>query len=83
MSFGCDWLPIESSSISERPAVKRRGGVTARSEVRRGVTASALRKNPNIRKELRPVLEQALSHKMELLGVKVSDGRITVYCCCC
>ncbi|XP_034145749.1 zinc finger protein Dzip1 isoform X1 [Esox lucius] len=52
----------ESSSVSEKKPVvvkKHQPAVT-----------SVLRKNPNIKRELRPALEQALIEKLESLGVK-------------
>ncbi|XP_038836105.1 zinc finger protein Dzip1-like [Salvelinus namaycush] len=52
----------DSSSVSEKKPVvvmKQPSSVT-----------SVLRKNPNIKRELRPALEQALLEKLESLGVK-------------
>lgn len=58
----CLVLVIDSSSVSEKKPVvvmKQPSSVT-----------SVLRKNPNIKRELRPALEQALLEKLESLGVK-------------
>ncbi|CAL8307612.1 unnamed protein product [Merluccius merluccius] len=65
----------DSSSISEkrRPPVvsvdSRRAEAPA-PERRERLTPAALRKNPSLRKELRPALEHALTDKLEDLGVR-------------
>ncbi|KAM4601638.1 cilium assembly protein DZIP1 isoform 2-T2 [Polymixia lowei] len=59
---------LDSSSISERKQVERRPEPTP--EKRERMTPSALRRNPDIKKELRPALEQTLIEKLEDLGIK-------------
>ena len=39
-------------------------------EKRQRATTSALKRNPNIKKEMRPDLEQAVIEKLENLGLK-------------
>ncbi|XP_039998510.1 zinc finger protein Dzip1 isoform X3 [Xiphias gladius] len=58
----------DSSSISERRPVEKKPELVP--EKKHRVTASALKRNPNIKKEMRPELEQAVSKKLENLGVK-------------
>ncbi|XP_071759145.2 cilium assembly protein DZIP1 [Centroberyx gerrardi] len=62
---------LDSSSISERRPVDKKPEPTP--ERKQRVTTSALRRNPNIKKELRPALEQALTEKLEDLGVKADQ----------
>ncbi|XP_031708196.1 cilium assembly protein DZIP1 isoform X2 [Anarrhichthys ocellatus] len=58
----------DSSSFSERRPVEKRPEPAPEKKPR--VTASALKRNPNIKKEMRPDLEQAVIEKLENLGVK-------------
>ncbi|XP_048835249.1 cilium assembly protein DZIP1 isoform X2 [Brienomyrus brachyistius] len=59
----------KDSSISEKKA-----------EMTRQSSISILRKNPNIKKELRPILEQTLAEKLEALGIqpanRLSNGEL-------
>ncbi|XP_018611529.1 zinc finger protein Dzip1-like isoform X2 [Scleropages formosus] len=55
----------DSASISEKKEVKNKPPI------------SALRKNPNIKKELRPFLEQALLEKLEAFGIKPGASRLS------
>ncbi|XP_035249874.1 zinc finger protein Dzip1 isoform X1 [Anguilla anguilla] len=56
----------DSSSISEKKtAVKKQPPI------------SALKKNPNLKRELRSALEQTLTEKLESLGVKEGVSRLT------
>lgn len=66
----------DSSSISEkRPELKRpEQKQPARKPLAVVTTQSVLRKNPNIKRELRPALEQALIEKLEALGVRPGQG---------
>ncbi|KAM8903330.1 cilium assembly protein DZIP1 isoform 1-T2 [Spinachia spinachia] len=54
----------DSSSFSEKRPVEKRPGTALEKKQR------ALKKNPNIKKEMRPDLEQAVVKKLENLGVK-------------
>ncbi|XP_037318662.2 cilium assembly protein DZIP1 isoform X2 [Pungitius pungitius] len=54
----------DSSSFSEKRPVEKRSGPTPEKKQR------ALKKNPNIKKEIRADLEQAVIKKLENLGVK-------------
>ncbi|KAM3857141.1 cilium assembly protein DZIP1 [Diretmus argenteus] len=62
----------DSSSISERRPVDKKPEPTP--ERKQTVNTSALRRNPNIKKELRSALDQALIEKLEDLGVKTDQG---------
>ncbi|KAJ8255620.1 hypothetical protein COCON_G00194840 [Conger conger] len=55
----------KDSSISEKAAVKRQPSI------------SALKKNPGLKRELRLVLEQTLTEKLESLGVKEGMSRLS------
>ncbi|XP_037617986.1 zinc finger protein Dzip1 isoform X2 [Sebastes umbrosus] len=59
---------LESSSFSERRPVEKKPEPVPEKKPR--TPSSALRKNPNIKKEMRPDLEQAVIEKLENLGVK-------------
>ncbi|XP_034408371.1 zinc finger protein Dzip1 [Cyclopterus lumpus] len=59
---------LDSSSFSERRPAERRPEPAP--EKKPKVTTSALKRNPNIKKEMRPDLEQAVVEKLENLGVK-------------
>ncbi|XP_029929769.1 cilium assembly protein DZIP1 isoform X2 [Myripristis murdjan] len=63
---------VLDSSISERRTVEKKPELPP--ERKQRVTPNTLRKNPNIKKELRPALEQALIEKLEDLGVKAGQG---------
>ncbi|KAJ8350058.1 hypothetical protein SKAU_G00251880 [Synaphobranchus kaupii] len=56
----------DSSSISEK-----------KTEVKKQPPISALKKNPNLKRELRLALEQALAEKLESLGVKEGVSRLS------
>nr|XP_023648890.1 zinc finger protein DZIP1 isoform X1 [Paramormyrops kingsleyae]XP_023648891.1 zinc finger protein DZIP1 isoform X1 [Paramormyrops kingsleyae] len=56
----------DSSSVSEKKA-----------ELTRQSSISILRKNPNIKKELRPILEQTLAEKLEALGIQAEANRLS------
>ncbi|XP_035799554.1 cilium assembly protein DZIP1 isoform X2 [Amphiprion ocellaris] len=58
----------ESSSISERRPVEKKPEPAP--EKKQRVNSSALKRNPNIKKEMRPELEQAVIKKLENLGIK-------------
>ncbi|XP_022065084.2 cilium assembly protein DZIP1 isoform X3 [Acanthochromis polyacanthus] len=58
----------ESSSISERKPVEKKPEPAP--EKKQRVNSSALKRNPNIKKEMRPELEQAVLKKLEKLGIK-------------
>lgn len=60
---------LDSSSFSERRPAERRPPEPA-PEKKPRATASALKRNPNIKREMRPDLEQAVVEKLENLGVK-------------
>ncbi|KAJ3583651.1 hypothetical protein NHX12_016243, partial [Muraenolepis orangiensis] len=67
----------DSSSVSERrrppvskPVDSRRAEAMPAPERRERPTPAALRRNPDLRKELRPALEHALEEKLEDLGVR-------------
>lgn len=59
---------LESSSISERRPVEKKPEPAPQRKHK--VTSSALKRNPSIKKEMRPELEQAVIKKLENLGVK-------------
>ncbi|XP_063733846.1 cilium assembly protein DZIP1 isoform X2 [Eleginops maclovinus] len=59
---------LDSSSFSERRPVEKKSEPVP--EKKQRVTISALKRNPNIKKEMRPELEQAVMEKLENLGVK-------------
>uniref|UniRef100_A0A3Q1EID6 DAZ interacting zinc finger protein 1 n=1 Tax=Acanthochromis polyacanthus TaxID=80966 RepID=A0A3Q1EID6_9TELE len=59
---------LESSSISERKPVEKKPEPAP--EKKQRVNSSALKRNPNIKKEMRPELEQAVLKKLEKLGIK-------------
>lgn len=59
---------LESSSISERRPVEKKPEPAP--EKKQRVNSSALKRNPNIKKEMRPELEQAVLKKLENLGIK-------------
>ncbi|XP_040888053.1 zinc finger protein Dzip1 isoform X3 [Toxotes jaculatrix] len=58
----------DSSSISERRPVERKPEPVP--EKKQRVSASALKRNPNIKREMRPELEQAVTKRLENLGIK-------------
>ncbi|XP_049919509.1 cilium assembly protein DZIP1 isoform X2 [Epinephelus moara] len=58
----------DSSSFSERKPVEKKPEPVP--EKKQKVSSSALKKNPSIKKEMRPDLEQALIEKLENLGIK-------------
>ncbi|XP_034720322.1 zinc finger protein Dzip1 isoform X2 [Etheostoma cragini] len=58
----------DSSSFSERRPVEKKPEPVP--EKKHRMTTSALKRNPNIKKEMRPDLEQAVIEKLENLGVK-------------
>ncbi|XP_071320762.1 cilium assembly protein DZIP1 isoform X2 [Trachinotus anak] len=58
----------DSSSISERRPVEKKPEPVA--EKKQRMSTSALKRNPSIKKEMRPELEQAVIKKLENLGVK-------------
>ncbi|XP_023285632.1 zinc finger protein Dzip1-like isoform X1 [Seriola lalandi dorsalis] len=57
----------KDSSISERRPVEKKPEPAAEKQ---RVTTSALKRNPNIKKEMRPELELAVIKKLENLGIK-------------
>ncbi|TNN61514.1 Zinc finger protein Dzip1 [Liparis tanakae] len=59
----------DSSGFSERRPAERRPPEPA-PEKKPRATAGALKRNPNIKREMRPDLEQAVVEKLESLGVK-------------
>ncbi|XP_031147697.1 zinc finger protein Dzip1 isoform X3 [Sander lucioperca] len=59
---------LDSSSFSERRPVEKKAEPVP--EKKHRMTTSALKRNPNIKKEMRPDLEQAVIEKLENLGVK-------------
>ncbi|XP_070712062.1 cilium assembly protein DZIP1 [Pempheris klunzingeri] len=59
---------LDSSSMSEKRPVEKKPEPVP--EKRQRVTTSALKRNPSIKKEMRPDLEEALIKKLENLGVK-------------
>ncbi|XP_028428068.1 cilium assembly protein DZIP1 isoform X2 [Perca flavescens] len=59
---------LDSSSFSERRPVEKKPEPVP--EKKHRMTTSALKRNPNIKKEMRPDLEQAVIEKLENLGVK-------------
>lgn len=58
----------DSSSISERRPVEKKPEPVP--EKKQRVSTSALKRNPSIKKEMRPDLEEAVIKKLENLGVK-------------
>ncbi|XP_047432413.1 cilium assembly protein DZIP1 isoform X2 [Mugil cephalus] len=56
------------SSVSERRPVEKKPEPTP--ERKQRATANALKRNPNIKKDMRPELEQAVIKKLENLGIK-------------
>ncbi|KAF3857369.1 hypothetical protein F7725_009228 [Dissostichus mawsoni] len=59
---------LDSSSFSERRPVEKKSEPLP--EKKQRVNISALKRNPNLKKEMRPELEQAVMEKLENLGVK-------------
>lgn len=59
---------LDSSSFSERRPVDRRPEPAP--EKKQRATSSVLKRNTSIKKEMRPVIEQAVTVRMESLGVK-------------
>ncbi|XP_018527128.1 cilium assembly protein DZIP1 isoform X2 [Lates calcarifer] len=62
----------DSSSISERRPVEKKPEPVP--EKKQRATTSALKRNPNIKREMRPELEQAVIKKLENLGVKADQS---------
>ncbi|KAK1876530.1 Zinc finger protein Dzip1, partial [Dissostichus eleginoides] len=58
----------DSSSFSEKRPVEKKSEPLP--EKKQRVNISALKRNPNLKKEMRPELEQAVMEKLENLGVK-------------
>ncbi|XP_054479926.1 cilium assembly protein DZIP1 isoform X2 [Anoplopoma fimbria] len=63
---------LDSSSFSERRPVEKRPEPAP--EKKQRATTNALKRNPNIKKEMRPDLEQAVIEKLENLGVKADQS---------
>ncbi|XP_018527130.1 cilium assembly protein DZIP1 isoform X4 [Lates calcarifer] len=63
---------LDSSSISERRPVEKKPEPVP--EKKQRATTSALKRNPNIKREMRPELEQAVIKKLENLGVKADQS---------
>ncbi|XP_026219951.1 zinc finger protein Dzip1 isoform X2 [Anabas testudineus] len=59
---------LDSSSISERRPVEKKPEPVP--EKKQRISPSTLKRNPNIMREMRPELEQAVITKLENLGVK-------------
>ncbi|XP_033957902.1 cilium assembly protein DZIP1 isoform X1 [Pseudochaenichthys georgianus] len=59
---------LDLSSFSERRPVEKKPEPLP--EKKQRVNISALKRNPNLKKEMRPELEQAVMEKLENLGVK-------------
>ncbi|KAM6893944.1 cilium assembly protein DZIP1 [Xenentodon cancila] len=62
----------ESSSISERRTVEKKQEPSP--EKKQRAAAGALKRNANIKKEMRPELEQSVIRKLESLGVKLDQN---------
>ncbi|KAL4618084.1 zinc finger protein Dzip1-like isoform X2 [Arapaima gigas] len=60
-----------------KPAKNESASISEKKEVKNKPQISALRKNPNIKKELRPFLEQALLEKLEAFGIKPGASRLS------
>lgn len=64
---------LESSSLSERKQVEKKPEPVEKQRT----TISALKMNPNIKKEIRPELEKSVEKRLESLGIKPGQCGIT------
>ena len=71
-------VSVASSAESRRPEAR----APPPPERRERLTPAALRRNPGLRKELRPALEHALAEKLEDLGLRPVRWRSKPTCVC-
>lgn len=65
----------ESSSLSERKQVEKKPEPVEKQRT----TISALKMNPNIKKEIRPELEKSVEKRLESLGIKPVRNLLRLY----
>lgn len=61
---------IESSSLSEMKPVEKKPEPAPVSEKKQRTAINAMKRNPNIKREMRPELEKSVIKKLESLGIK-------------